>query len=364
MNFTTFKSYQEYIATAPRLTKEQLCARRKSIEEYVIPDSSSSDEDSIEVGKLNDGYVLPLNISVKRPVQFSKTSKPATVNNGYNGGSSVDKHCVVCFSQDDDSSNRLICCQGACRCFIHVDCYGFSDNKSSISIPSLHSNFKCDGCLERLSTRNISSVSCYLCGNKDGLLKRSVCGKLCHTICVIFCYELTVQSGSADNLHCINRDRDDLLCLVCENKGGACVQCSFGNCLAAFHPYCAYKQEVLLLIREVVGGHSNDTINDNTIDSFHSESQSADSIHMTSSFLHQSQDGFEYELYCYDHQKYYMRFSTNRIVSSRPPFKQKISEIVNSPNTLTQAVLQDSDKQIYQHVDVATTREKKRKRLY
>ena len=61
-------------------------------------------------------------------------------------------------------------------------------------------------------------------------------------MCVLFTPELTVDDRMcADNLAALDPDRRDLACLYCRAMGGACVQCKHGDCLRAYHPFCAYE---------------------------------------------------------------------------------------------------------------------------
>ena len=352
MNFASFKAYQEYVAKVPRKTKEQLFSKRKSIENFEVPDFSSSDEENLSNVK---SRALPTNAITriaKKPIQLAKTSNNNTELYQSKKLESVAA-CAVCFIEADEyeNVNKLIHCQGPCDGYIHSDCYGFNELDST-----LYHNFRCDACVSKLnSSRSEENIStCYLCFSSDGLMKKSKCGKLCHTICVLFCAELTVENGVANNLQDIDPDRHDLVCLLCKKKGGGCVQCSFGKCLASFHPYCAYKNRVLLLIREEesIQQQSNNTSELQKSSSSSSSATAAAiprSQFLDSSFLSQTQSidndsdsddatvatiatCFNYELYCYDHQQFLNRTNTNPIISAHP--KETVSLINNNTRTI------------------------------
>ena len=63
-----------------------------------------------------------------------------------------------------------------------------------------------------------------------------------HLICVLFTPELTVDAEDmrANNLSALDPERCDLMCLLCRGMGGGCVQCMHGECLRAYHPFCAF----------------------------------------------------------------------------------------------------------------------------
>ena len=44
-----------------------------------------------------------------------------------------------------------------------------------------------------------------------------------------------------ENISGISKERWRLVCCLCKEKNGACIQCSFGHCATAFHPLCAKK---------------------------------------------------------------------------------------------------------------------------
>ena len=59
------------------------------------------------------------------------------------------------------------------------------------------------------------------------------------------------------NLSGISKDRFKLLCSICKQRHGACVQCSHGLCATAFHPLCARATGLRM---EVVGSEGSDDV--------------------------------------------------------------------------------------------------------
>merc|ERR1719178_3778 len=46
----------------------------------------------------------------------------------------------------------------------------------------------------------------------------------------------------------ISKARQGLVCGVCNMRGGACIQCACGQCVAAFHPTCARSAQLRMEI--------------------------------------------------------------------------------------------------------------------
>ena len=119
-------------------------------------------------------------------------------------------------------------------------------------------------------------------------MKRSVCDRLVHTICVLFCGELTLDDDArADNLADLNPERASLIYSICNGTGGSVAQCKFNRCTISFHPYCAFKNNNLLLMRHCCANENNN----DTDDAF----------------------DFDYEMYCDNHQAY---VNNKNVVSS------------------------------------------------
>ncbi len=102
------------------------------------------------------------------------------------------------------------------------------------------------------------AVDCALCFHNCGALEPAVRSdadeslhrEWVHTLCAMRFSELYLlessrggRQGSAYCLSSLDQKRFDLKCEVCGGRGvGACIQCRFGKCQAAAHPYCIAQQ--------------------------------------------------------------------------------------------------------------------------
>lgn len=79
-----------------------------------------------------------------------------------------------------------------------------------------------------------------LCSNTGGAYKpTNVPGVWAHGLCATWIPEVfaTDHTGRVLNLDYLDAKRDRLKCSLCSSKG-TCVQCSFGRCTSAVHPWC------------------------------------------------------------------------------------------------------------------------------
>lgn len=87
-----------------------------------------------------------------------------------------------------------------------------------------------------------------------------------HPTCVMFPRELSVNPDDdwrLVSLAAADPDRGRLTCRLCRRKGKGlgCVQCAFGDCMIAAHPYCALctTEDYLLLLWEHRPGQKEET---------------------------------------------------------------------------------------------------------
>ena len=50
----------------------------------------------------------------------------------------------------------------------------------------------------------------------------------------------------------VNEKRCDLVCSICKQPGGACIQCKAPRCLTAFHASCARESGVHMVEKEKI----------------------------------------------------------------------------------------------------------------
>mmetsp|Transcript_100366 Transcript_100366/g.287198 ORF Transcript_100366/g.287198 Transcript_100366/m.287198 type:complete len:1303 (-) Transcript_100366:2366-6274(-) len=146
-----------------------------------------------------------------------------------------DGRCDVCNGETSESSDPIVFCS-TCGLGVHQMCYGIA------RIPE--GDWDCDACTaKRLPLQHRPpSTRCALCKIRDGAVKQSTCGTWAHLVCVLWTPELQLADPSAmqpGSLNKLNPDRAELVCAICNGKGGAVVQCSDTNCMQGVHPYCA-----------------------------------------------------------------------------------------------------------------------------
>lgn len=88
--------------------------------------------------------------------------------------------------------------------------------------------------------------TCVLCPNQGGAMKCTPSGhKWAHVSCVLWIPEVSI--GCAEKMEPITKissipaSRWSLLCVLCRERKGACIQCSVKSCKTAYHVTCAFK---------------------------------------------------------------------------------------------------------------------------
>lgn len=87
---------------------------------------------------------------------------------------------------------------------------------------------------------------CVLCPNKGGAMKSTRSGhKWAHVSCALWIPEVSI--GSVDRMEPITKissipaSRWALICVLCRERVGACIQCSVKTCKTAYHVTCAFQ---------------------------------------------------------------------------------------------------------------------------
>ncbi|KAF6257464.1 PHD-zinc-finger like domain-containing protein [Scenedesmus sp. NREL 46B-D3] len=141
--------------------------------------------------------------------------------------------CDACGEETETEDNLLVECD-KCRVMVHMRCHGMSS-------PPDGSSWLCDVCrLPGLS----SPPPCVLCPRLGGAMKVTAEGGWCHLLCATWIPGMCV--ADQDTMEPIigasrvGKDRRSLLCSICSQPYGACIQCAGSSkCYAAFHPTCA-----------------------------------------------------------------------------------------------------------------------------
>ncbi|RDD41404.1 Protein Jade-3 [Trichoplax sp. H2] len=151
-----------------------------------------------------------------------------------------DIPCDVCQSPFSEEGNEMVFCD-RCNVCVHQACYGIT------VIPD--GNWYCEPC--RLGIR---LPSCIFCPHKSGAMKKTQDGsRWGHVSCALWIPE--TRMGNPEKMQPITRvnripaSRWTLLCCLCQEKYGACIQCSVPSCTVSFHVTCAIKKGLVMVAR-------------------------------------------------------------------------------------------------------------------
>ncbi|KAK5642778.1 hypothetical protein RI129_008945 [Pyrocoelia pectoralis] len=139
--------------------------------------------------------------------------------------------CDVCRSPDSEEGNEMVFCD-SCNICVHQACYGIT------RIPD--GQWLCGTCA--LSQR----PECVLCPNKGGAMKATRSGqKWAHVSCALWIPEVSIgcveKMEPITKISSIPQSRWALICVLCRERVGACIQCSVKTCKTAYHVTCAFK---------------------------------------------------------------------------------------------------------------------------
>ncbi|XP_075991425.1 PHD finger protein rhinoceros [Anticarsia gemmatalis] len=154
--------------------------------------------------------------------------------------------CDVCRSPESEDGNEMVFCD-SCNICVHQACYGIT------VIPD--GQWLCRPCGDGVRP------SCVLCPNHGGAMKCTPSGhKWAHVSCVLWIPEVSI--GCAEIMEPITKissipaSRWSLVCVLCRNRKGACIQCSVKTCKTAYHVTCAFKHG--LEMRAIIEDESAD----------------------------------------------------------------------------------------------------------
>ncbi|XP_071550339.1 uncharacterized protein rno isoform X2 [Panulirus ornatus] len=132
---------------------------------------------------------------------------------------------------DSEEGNEMVFCD-SCNICVHQACYGIT------AIPS--GSWLCRTCSLGIKP------DCVLCPNKGGAMKSTKSGqKWAHVACALWIPEVSI--GSVERMEPITKipnipqSRWALVCVLCRERRGACIQCSVKTCKTAYHVTCAFK---------------------------------------------------------------------------------------------------------------------------
>ncbi|KAF0300793.1 PHD finger protein rhinoceros [Amphibalanus amphitrite] len=142
--------------------------------------------------------------------------------------------CDVCRQPDSEEENEMVFCD-KCNICVHQMCYGIT------SIPD--GSWLCKTCALGIKPE------CVLCPNKGGAMKSTRSGhKWAHVSCALWIPEVSIgdveKMEPVTKISNISARRWALLCVLCKQKVGACIQCSVKSCKTAYHVTCAFKHNL------------------------------------------------------------------------------------------------------------------------
>nr|VWP00090.1 Guanine nucleotide-binding protein subunit beta-like protein (Cytoplasmic antigenic protein 1) [Ganoderma boninense] len=148
---------------------------------------------------------------------------------------SEDSTCAICDDSEGENANAIVFCDG-CNLAVHQDCYG---------VPYIPEG---------------SGSSCILCPKEGGAFKQTVSGDWVHLLCAIWVPETAVANEvfmePITGVEKISKQRWKLRCSVCDEKHGACIQCTKSSCFTAFHATCARKEKFLMPMKASQGSEA------------------------------------------------------------------------------------------------------------
>ncbi|XP_074364403.1 uncharacterized protein LOC141705275 isoform X2 [Apium graveolens] len=154
--------------------------------------------------------------------------------------------CAVCLSTDADPLDPIVFCDG-CDLMVHTTCYG-----SPLTNGVPEGDWFCSKCLITKKD-NTKVVSCCLCPEANGAMKRTVDKKWAHIVCALFVPEVFFKdSEGREGIDCseVPLRRYHKKCYVCDTMKGCVIDCSEPKCPLAFHVTCGLKNELCIEYKE------------------------------------------------------------------------------------------------------------------
>lgn len=189
---------------------------------------------------------IPRNDPKPPQTQRPRSSSAAAVN-GEAGGDEQDSKCAICDDGDCENANAIVFCDG-CDLAVHQECYG---------VPYIpEGQWLCRKC--QLIGRG--TPTCIFCPNTEGAFKQTNNAKWAHLLCACWIPEVNIGNLSLMepvlDVEKVPASRWKLTCFICQQKMGACIQCSHRNCYQAFHPTCARRARMYLKMKSTHGINS------------------------------------------------------------------------------------------------------------
>ena len=176
-----------------------------------------------------------------------RSSSAAAVNGEPGPGEEQDSKCAICDDGDCENANAIVFCDG-CDMAVHQECYG---------VPYIpEGQWLCRKC-QLLGKHR---PTCIFCPNLEGAFKQANNTKWAHLLCATWIPEVNIGNTSVMepivDVEKVPANRWTLLCYICNQRMGACIQCSDKRCYQAFHPTCARRAGLQLKMKSGIGTNS------------------------------------------------------------------------------------------------------------
>ncbi|KAK1826585.1 hypothetical protein QBC39DRAFT_15992 [Podospora conica] len=173
-----------------------------------------------------------------------RSSSAAAVSGEPQAGEEQDSKCAICDDGDCENTNAIVFCDG-CDLAVHQECYG---------VPFIpEGQWLCRKC--QLIGRGVPT--CIFCPNTEGAFKQTTTSKWAHLLCALWIPEVNLGNTTfmepVMEVEKVPKTRWKLLCYICNQRMGACVQCSNKNCYQAFHVTCARRCNLYLKMKNSQG---------------------------------------------------------------------------------------------------------------
>ncbi|GFN91604.1 protein jade-1 [Plakobranchus ocellatus] len=165
---------------------------------------------------------------------YTKTNALKKTEEGLGIEYDEDVACDVCRMLESEDTNEMVFCDG-CDICVHQACYGIQ------TIPE--GTWLC-----RICALGIKPM-CLLCPKRGGAMKPTKSAtKWTHVSCALWIPEVSI--GCPEKMEPITKisnippSRWALVCCLCKERVGACIQCSVKQCKTAFHVTCGFAHNL------------------------------------------------------------------------------------------------------------------------
>lgn len=159
-------------------------------------------------------------------------------------GLMLEQRCAVCNDLEGHNGNAIVFCDG-CNIAVHQECYGIA------FIPE--GQWFCRRCM---LVRGHSD--CSFCPSRLGAFKQLDNGLWSHVVCALWIPEVyfanPIYMEPIEGVGAVPKTRWKLVCYICKQKVGACIQCTNRLCFQAYHVTCAKRAGLYMAMEKGVHG--------------------------------------------------------------------------------------------------------------